>query len=108
MLDLHNHMCLICNINYASRQSLCNHNKKFHRKNNLNNYQFLANVNHNIITCKWCYKVLSCRQSKYRHQLICKDNKLKEENLLLKKENKILQKISNNNCNNNIINNNNK
>jgi hypothetical protein len=120
MLDVPDHRCLICNINYSSKQSLCNHNKKFHRNNNSKNNQNLANVNHNlanvnhnlanvnynIIICKWCNKVLSCRQSKYRHQLICKDNKLKEENLLLKKENEKL-KIINNNCNNNIINNNN-
>ena len=108
--------CNICNKYYASKSSLCNHNKKFH--NNRNNYntpliqpfnnqkpiikQSLNNLNNQ---CKFCNKIFSHYNNKWRHEKICKQkninneidklnesNKQKELELqLAKEESKILQ-----------------
>ena len=102
--------CNICNKNYSSKSSLCNHNKKFHNNNNLN---CTSNVNNctskltkctsnstlNIIDgsnkykCKYCFKHYSSRQNKWNHEQKCK-NIIKEINELEKiKEEKEVEKI---------------
>jgi hypothetical protein len=115
--SINTHRCNICNKNYSSKSSLCNHNKKFHdnkHNNNNNNSTFLPHNNtitSHITTlnkneCKYCNKILSRQDSLKRHIKKCKVehdelnelSKIKEETrqteLLLalkKEESKILQ-----------------
>jgi len=88
--------CKICNKEYASRSSLCNHNKKFHKKlvNKVTIPVSTPEKNVNIITqnneninddislkkhkCKLCSKLFRCRQGKYQHEKKCKQ-KINEE-----------------------------
>uniref|UniRef100_A0A6C0EFD5 C2H2-type domain-containing protein n=1 Tax=viral metagenome TaxID=1070528 RepID=A0A6C0EFD5_9ZZZZ len=117
MSSLHDHICSICNINYASRQSLCNHSRKFHRNNIPNNIEIAQNCSLNAqniqskFNCKYCNKIFTKKYNLFRHYITCKnkinyDKKIEEENIQLKKENQKLQKITNNNITNNNINNN--
>ena len=94
------HNCIICNKKYASYKSLWNHTKTFHKNNvdeskpnvniitsNVNHVS--TNVSHNCIICQ---KIFTTRQAKWKHQKKCtiiNDNKLKEENELLKEKLKI-------------------
>jgi len=117
--------CIICDKFYASKTSLCNHNRKFH-KPLVNQSKPLVNQskpleNQSKLNCKYCNKILSCKQSKSRHQKICKsknDNNLKKEIVDFIKKNikihpKTLEKINKqlelkpilNNINNNTTNN---
>jgi hypothetical protein len=94
------HICKLCKKKYASYQSLCNHNKIKHKNNNDKNLKSISNINVNA--CKWCNKLLSCRQAKYSHQLICKDN-----NIIKSDDNKFIVDNYNNELklnNNKIIN----
>ena len=124
--------CIICNKDYASRSSLCNHNKKFH---NLNVVQKGTSVVLPVVVCgtpslnnknqcKFCNRIFNDRSNKYKHEKICKNkknnneidnlkntiNKMKKQFALILKEkgkvpHKTLQKI--NNKLNNTINSNN-
>jgi len=38
-----NYHCNICNKYYASKSSLCNHNKKYHNNNNNNDWNLIIN-----------------------------------------------------------------
>ena len=116
--------CNICNKIYASKSSLCNHNKKFHKINVINGNPIITpnNLNDNlIITPKKKYKCIYCNfefshfQNRWRHEQKCKnkENKIDEINelkqtinelknqvaLILKEKGKIhhktLQKINN-------------
>jgi len=132
--------CDICNKKYSSYKSLWNHNKKFHSANvviecipfkkmlpkceqkNDNNIKKELNINQ----CKTCYKLLSNRHSRWRHEQKCKEksndkskdaeiSKMKKEmdklkdmlQKALKIHPKTLTKINKqlNNTNNGIINN---
>ena len=65
--------CKACNKNYASQSSLCNHNKKFHNKNNK---QIVIIEKPNIIAepvikkynCRHCSNIYSTKQSRWRHE----------------------------------------
>jgi len=101
------HSCNICNKQYSSKSSLCNHNKKYHSEksppNPPDNPQFPQNIISN--KCKYCNKIFSRSDSLLRHQKICKNrvksdelNKIKEEKELValqlelkKEETKILK-----------------
>jgi hypothetical protein len=134
--------CILCNKVYSSRSSLCNHNKKFHntiskqkvniskhtgqQKVNISKHEDII-LNTDVKSCKYCNKIFSCKQSRWRHEKTCKSinnctkinqleetiNELKNQvSLILKEKGKIhhktLQKINNqlNNINNGkIINN---
>lgn len=134
------YICKICNKKYSSLNSLCNHNKKFHNinskhevnisKHKINIGKHEVNISkHQINTCKYCNKIFSCKQSRWRHEKTCKHldtnkidqleeknkkleetiNEMKEQFALIIKEkgkihHKTLQKI-NNQLNNNNINN---
>ena len=64
--------CNICVKFYSSQSSLCNHNKKFHSCNSNTN---VTNSNNNIIfKCISCNIIFNNRQTKWRHQKICKKN----------------------------------
>ena len=80
--------CNICNKKYASKSSLCNHNKKFHNNNNkllstnINNLstninllltdQNLATNKINKYYCKYCNKEYNILQSRWKHEKTCK------------------------------------
>ena len=81
-----NNLCSICGKKYSSRQSLHNHKKRMHPEkdttfptfSNQNTTQIQPEIQHNTTniqhTCKYCNKVFSFSQSKYRHQKKCKYN----------------------------------
>jgi len=122
--------CNICNKDYSSNSSLCNHNKKFHNKNvEVNVKNVKENVENNkSLKCDFCNKLFNSRSAKSHHKKICKtidiNNKInkidqlentinemkKQFSLILQEKGKIhhktLQKINNtiNNSNNNINN----
>ena len=142
------HHCEICDKSYSSRQNLWKHNTKFHKPNNqqeINNNQPKINIQddknqHDIninqhitvkskLVCKYCKKIFSYIQSRWRHEIKCKTesttlvaqqndelkkqmDEMKQQIANLLKSRKIhpktLQKINNqnNNTNNGIINNN--
>lgn len=71
--------CTICNKFYVSKNSLGNHNRKFHPKNNnttvVNGCHSVVNSNKDVVIpktankiCKFCNKVLCDRFSRYRHE----------------------------------------
>jgi outer membrane protein OmpA-like peptidoglycan-associated protein len=123
--DKNTFSCNICNKNYSSKSSLCNHNKKFHNPNVVvcSSNEVVSDVVCGTLiikknNCTYCNKIFNDRSNKYKHQKICKfkeqyNDKIKLE--LLKEENKKLEleiklkkinKITNNTTNN-ITNNNN-
>ena len=117
--------CKSCNLDYATYNGLWKHNKNYH-----NTVVTICNhKGHNNVTippssdkltnnCKFCNKLLSSRQGKWRHENTCKqktvledNNKIKEQLVTLTKDIEVLKnkcnkkKITNNNNNNGIINN---
>jgi hypothetical protein len=101
--------CKICNKEYSSASSLWNHNNKFH-KNDAHIMQTNDNIYDNIMTtsekptrnnvkCKFCHKILSHRNSRWRHEKTCKNKESKINN-------NTTNNINNNNTTNNTINNN--
>ena len=86
--------CNICNKEYSSQSSLCNHNKRFHQTN-INKCQPLANGCQPLangckpkIRCENCNKEFNTRQSKSKHKKKCTvTNKIDD----LKEKNKIKQ-----------------
>jgi hypothetical protein len=100
--------CNICNKQYASQSSLCNHNKKFHQNNNINvKYvkEIVNNVNENVknvksLTCEYCNKIFNNRPAKSIHKKYCnikkpseldKEIENKKLELELKKEERLLK-----------------
>lgn len=87
------YLCKICNKIYANQNSLCNHNRKFHKKScdhdNNNCKQDCkqdckqeCKHNGNIkFNCKFCEKQYNHRQSKYRHEITCKSKNANPENI---------------------------
>ena len=88
------HYCNICKKEYKSYQTLWKHNKKFH------NDKVIPNVIHNRpkcnpkvsncnpingFGCRYCDKIYSNRQNRWKHEQKCKINH--EKILALKKEN---------------------
>ena len=81
---LKEYRCNICIKNYASHSSLCNHNKKFHKKKvqpnvlkvqhdvpkvqlNISNNNN-TDTNKKIIKCEYCNKVFNARSTKSEHK----------------------------------------
>ena len=79
--------CNICSKHYASRSSLCNHNKKFHNNNiikcNTNVIKCNTERNTNVIKCNTkenklyycsnCNKSFLMRQYRWKHEQKCKN-----------------------------------
>lgn len=68
-----NYICNICNKEYSSQSSLCNHNKKFHQKkcNKIANVQSNVQSNNKVIkslTCEFCNKLFNSRSTKSMHK----------------------------------------
>ena len=91
--------CDICNKNYKSKNSLGNHNRKFHSGNQSNishdkpkNQHPINQISACKYTCKYCNKKYKHIQSRWKHEQKCKINYnnekeiLQKENLELKKE----------------------
>ena len=88
--------CKICNKNYKSIQSLCNHNRRFHQNITLNSTQTALNstqtapnstqkVNKpNNKICPYCNITFTRLYSKNRHMKICKVKNEKEKSIILK------------------------
>ena len=75
-----NNYCNICNKKYKSKQSLCNHNKRFHsndnQKVNISDEKVIQKVNiEKPFKCDFCEKCYKFKQSKYRHQKKCSQTK---------------------------------
>ena len=99
--------CNICNKNYSSKSSLCNHNKKFHIINSINynsnvNTKSIVcqhNVNNKIIKCDNCNKIFTTRQAKSLHiksyckNTIDKDIELEKLKIQLAKEEKAILQL---------------
>ncbi len=109
------HKCNICNKYYSSYKSLWNHNKEFHKNNNLivknvnenvknvinnvkNVNENVKNVNENVknvksLTCELCNKIFNNRPAKSIHKKKCTEQacRIKEE-----EANKIKQQEENN------------
>ena len=114
-MDKKEYLCKICNKNYASASSLCNHNKKFHNNVQKNNDQLLSTSGQllstsgqllstknkcDVLECKYCNEKFNIRQTRWKHEQKCKikdDEKLKIENTKLKYEIELLKNNSNNN-----------
>ncbi len=106
--------CEKCNKKYSSYQSLWIHNKKYHKietinKLNLTNHiPIKNNQSQNIktndtIKCKFCNKIFSHYNNKWRHEKSCKNNKfieLQSECDKLKKELELTKKLLPNDKNN--------
>jgi hypothetical protein len=120
------HRCNICNKVYSSYKSLWNHNNKFHNnivntsKQLVNTSKQLVNTSKQLVNtskhvCVKCNKILSCKQSKWRHDKTCKNKEIINNNIIselqLKNEieelKKQLKQKSNGNKINNINNTNN-
>jgi hypothetical protein len=94
------HTCNLCNKNYASYQSLCNHRTKIHAvvNNSIEQHtqQHITALNNlNIIefNCRKCNKSYKHQQSRSRHELKCNKNQ------------EIIENIENNTHDNSTINN---
>jgi hypothetical protein len=124
---IHEHKCNICNKNYASKQSLWNHNNKFHNniisqksaKNQSKNHptsvknqpiviQSVLDTKHNILECKYCNKSYKHIQSRWKHEQKCKVKSNNDEIMELKKKLKDIEdKINNTHQGSTITNSNN-
>ena len=104
--------CKKCNKTYSSKSSLCNHNKKFHNEktseiqsnpkvtievnqskstSNPNISEYVKDETTKTFPCKYCKKNYNYKQSKWRHEQICKSKiteieRIKEENLKQKQQ----------------------
>ena len=86
-------LCIICKKEYTNRQNLWRHTKTHHNtcksnvsQNGLQNDQKQTFVSQNLTTndingysCEFCNKIYTHRQSKYKHQLKCKNKKNKDD-----------------------------
>jgi hypothetical protein len=113
---IHEYKCNICNKKYASKQSLWNHNHKYHLPNDNkkqtidnihdnkkqtidnihdNKKQTFNDINNNRI-CKFCNNVFSHRNSRWKHEQKCKVKSNDDQIMELKKEiNELKEKINN-------------
>jgi len=89
--------CKYCDKYYSSKNSLCNHNKRFHKNNNNDNNSIICSNNaqcmlkntqkyskptnfKKYLTCEYCNKVFNYTSSKSYHKKVCKE-KEKYENI---------------------------
>ncbi len=83
--------CKLCNKEYSSASSLCNHNKKFHNEYLCNGKSKVSHLvsqqsaksksNINVYTCRYCNVIYKHKQSRWKHEQKCKikeinDNKV--------------------------------
>ena len=83
------HICKTCFRQYSSYQSLCNHKRKYHCNDNNKTMNIIYNNNEITIekpdklTCRYCKKIYSHQNNRWKHEKICKEKlrmeKAKEE-----------------------------
>ncbi len=102
---IHEYKCNICNKKYASKQSLWNHNHKYHDNNisqksakNQPNIQptsvknqpiiiqSVLDTKYSILECKYCNKSYKHIQSRWKHEQKCKVKSNDDQIMELKKE----------------------
>ncbi len=99
---LNDHVCKLCNKNYASRQSLWNHNNKYHLKitiekslksnsvgSSKSNSKSVTESVHNDTSeyhCRHCDKVFKYKQGRWNYEQKCKNKLSSQEIIELKKE----------------------
>jgi hypothetical protein len=102
--------CNVCEKNYSSQSSLCNHNKKFHKTNITENNGNITKTNGNItetngniknkLVCKYCNKIFKHIQNRYEHEKnVCskKNNIFSNVNIELEEfKNNILELLQKN------------
>jgi len=97
-INMDDHKCNICNKQYSSYKSLWNHNKEFHKNNNikvLNNSEKVLNNSEKVkkYNCKYCNIQFLNVKTRWSHEQKCKiscnEKNQKELELLLAKENNI-------------------
>jgi len=100
-IDLKEFHCEICDKYYSSIQSLSNHRRIKHCNHNVTkkvtkkcekekivtkNVTKSYHSDENILECKYCFKILANRHSKWRHEKTCNSsiqiNKLNKENVV--------------------------
>ena len=86
-----NFRCNICNKFYASKSSLCHHNKKFHSVNPTILPQNPTILPQKIIECNYCKKIFSRNDSLKRHNKICKNKNLNNDTKFEDFKNNILE-----------------
>ena len=97
--DVSDYRCNICNKDYASQSSLCNHNKKFHNINVVKRGDNIVKCGDNVVKrgdnvvkcsdnvvkiyiCSICNKNFNDRSNKWKHEKKCKETNQNEiENL---------------------------
>jgi len=109
ILKFMEYKCNICNKLYKSYQSLWNHNNKFHNLQNTNVTKNVKSRIHNVHThnltsntiqnnencvCKYCKKILSTRQSRWRHEKSCNKNSYINNSILLEYIKDLTHKIT--------------
>lgn len=99
---MNDHTCKICNKKYASRQSLWNHNNKYHTKISIrkslesnsdgslksNSKSTIKSVQNDTLEfhCRNCEKVFKYKQGRWNHEQKCKNKLSSQEIIELKKE----------------------
>jgi hypothetical protein len=109
-ISINVYKCNICNKNYSSKSSLCNHNKKFHNTQSAESQHLVSISKQKVsIKCKFCNVEYKHKQSKSRHEKICKKKEeLNKIEQLEAKVNELEDKIKiTHNTTNNTTNNNN-
>ncbi len=99
------YICETCNKNYKSYQTLWKHNKKFHIDNPVDGKP-KVNIKDSIdnikkYECLYCKLEFAYKQSKYRHQLNCKEKQNSKKNKLIEQNEELIKMITillNNKC----------
>ncbi len=114
------HKCIICDKFYASKQSLWNHNNKYHynliieKSSKSNSIQSSKSNSENVLklssnnNCKYCSKNFKYKQGRWKHEQKCQVKSNNDEIMELKKKLKDIEdKINNTQLASTITNNNN-
>jgi hypothetical protein len=103
--------CKVCVKEYSSYQSLWIHTKKFHKTPSLDSHSIVIVGNSNVIenkteivdvlSCKFCKRKFKARQSRWRHEKICK---IKNTAIIKQETKEPIGSNITNNINNQLIN----
>lgn len=78
------HICLLCNKGYSSSKSLWNHNKKYHKVENVtkneDNLPLTGGQKGGLFKCEFCNNEYQYKRGLWKHTTTCKVKKEKEKN----------------------------